>query len=42
MLDYDMILRTLHATLDVIIYMKDWDIVELLYDPLFKKRHAAQ
>jgi len=42
MLDYDMILRTLHATLDVVIYMKDWDIVELLYDPLFKKQHAAQ
>lgn len=42
MLDYDMILRTLHATLDVIIYMKNWDIVELLYDPLFKKQHAAQ
>lgn len=42
MLDYDMIQRTLHATLDVIIYMKNWDIVELLYDPLFKKQHAAQ
>lgn len=42
MLDYDMILHTLHATLDVIIYMRDWNIVELLYDPLFKKQHAAK
>jgi type IV secretion system protein VirB11 len=42
MLDYDMILRTIHATLDLIIYMKDWDVVELLYDPLFKKQNAAK
>lgn len=42
MLDYEMILRTVHATLDVVIYMKDWDIVELLYDPLFKKQHVAR
>ncbi|SEF11233.1 type IV secretion system protein VirB11 [Burkholderia sp. WP9] len=42
MLDYDMILRTIHATLDLIIYMKDWDVVELLYDPLFKKQNAAR
>ncbi len=42
MLDYEMILRTIHATLDLIIYMKDWDVVELLYDPLFKKQIAAR
>lgn len=42
MLDYEMILRTIHATLDLIIYMKDWDVVELLYDPLFKKQNAAR
>ncbi|TXC85491.1 ATPase, T2SS/T4P/T4SS family [Paraburkholderia azotifigens] len=42
MLDYKMILRTIHATLDLIIYMKDWDVVELLYDPLFKKQNAAR
>ncbi|MEN8517791.1 ATPase, T2SS/T4P/T4SS family [Burkholderia sp. RS02] len=41
-LDYDMILRTIHATLDVIIYMKDWNVVELLYDPLYKKQLAEQ
>ncbi|CAB3775056.1 ATPase, T2SS/T4P/T4SS family [Paraburkholderia humisilvae] len=42
MLDYDMILRTIHATIDVIVYMKDWDVVELLYDSLFKKKSAAK
>ncbi|BDC46117.1 P-type DNA transfer ATPase VirB11 (plasmid) [Paraburkholderia terrae] len=42
MLDYKMILRTIHATLDLIIYMKDWGVVELLYDPLFKKQNAAK
>jgi type IV secretion system protein VirB11 len=42
MLDYDMILRTIHATVDLVIYMKDWDVVELLYDPLFKKQNAAR
>jgi type IV secretion system protein VirB11 len=42
MLDYKMILRTIHATLDLIIYMKDWDVVELLYDPPFKKQNGAR
>jgi type IV secretion system protein VirB11 len=42
MLDYDMILRTIHATVDVVVYMEKWDIVELLYDPLFKKRNAGK
>lgn len=42
MIDYDMILRTLHATIDVIIYMQDWNVVELLFDPLFKKQHAMR
>lgn len=42
MLDYDMILRTVHATVDVIIYMRDWNCVELLYDPVFKKKHAKR
>jgi type IV secretion system protein VirB11 len=41
-LDYDMILRTIHATIDVVIYMRDWNVVELLYDPLFKKQNAEQ
>lgn len=42
MLDYDMILRTIHATLDVVVYMRDWNVIELLYDPLFKKQNAAR
>ena len=42
MLDYDMILRTIHATVDVVIYMHDWNVVELLYDPLFKKQIAER
>ncbi|EIF32247.1 Flp pilus assembly protein, ATPase CpaF [Burkholderia sp. Ch1-1] len=41
-IDYDMILRTIHATIDVIIYMRDWNVVELLYDPLFKKQNAER
>jgi type IV secretion system protein VirB11 len=41
-IDYDMILRTIHATIDVIVYMRDWNVVELLYDPLFKKQNAER
>ncbi|MET3625171.1 ATPase, T2SS/T4P/T4SS family [Burkholderia ambifaria] len=42
MLDYDAVLRTIHATIDVILYMENWDVVELLYDPLSKKQSAAR
>ncbi|MGF6996665.1 type IV secretion system protein VirB11 [Paraburkholderia sp. GAS32] len=36
-LDYDMILRAIHQTVDVYIFMKKWGVREILYDPRFKK-----
>lgn len=38
MLDYDLIMQTIHTTLDVIVYMERYNIVEILYDPVFKKK----
>lgn len=37
-LDYEMILRTIHRTIDVIVFMKDWEVKQVYYDPMFKKQ----
>lgn len=37
-LDYDLIMRTIHTTLDVVVYMEHYNIIEILYDPEFKKK----
>lgn len=37
-LDYGMILKRVMTTLDVIVHMKDWNITQVLYDPLHKKK----
>lgn len=37
-LDYNMILKRVNTTLDVIVYMENWNIVEVLYDPEHKKK----
>ncbi|WP_193061076.1 ATPase, T2SS/T4P/T4SS family [Halomonas sp. 3A7M] len=37
-LDYDLIMHTIHTTLDVVVYMEHYNIVEVLYDPEFKKK----
>lgn len=37
-LDYDLIMRTIHTTIDVVVYMEHYNIVEILYDPEFKKK----
>jgi type IV secretion system protein VirB11 len=39
-LDYEMILRTINRTIDVIIYMKNWEVKQVYYDPMFKKKCA--
>jgi len=36
-LDYDVIMKTLYTTIDVVVYMEHRQIVEVLYDPEFKK-----
>jgi len=41
-LDYDMIVRTIHRTIDVIIHMEKWEVKQVYYDPLFKKRVGQQ
>ena len=38
-LDYDVIMKTLYTTIDVVVYMEHRQIVEVLYDPAFKKRN---
>lgn len=38
LLDYDVIMRTVQATLDVVIYMKDLRITEVMYDPMAKRK----
>lgn len=37
LMDYELILKTINTTLDVIVYMECYNIVEVLYDPQFKK-----
>jgi type IV secretion system protein VirB11 len=41
LLDYDVILRTIIATLDVVVFMENRQVVEVLYDPAHKKRLLA-
>lgn len=41
LLDYDVIMKTINTTLDVIVFMENRQVVEVLYDPLFKKRQLA-
>ncbi|MEQ7964923.1 P-type DNA transfer ATPase VirB11 [Xanthomonas hortorum pv. pelargonii] len=41
LLDYEVIMKTIHTTLDVIVYMKNRQIIEVLYDPHFKKQQLA-
>lgn len=38
MLDYEMIMQTIKTTLDVVVYMEKRNIVEILYDPMEKKK----
>jgi type IV secretion system protein VirB11 len=38
LLDYDVIMKTINTTLDVVIYMKNREITEIMYDPLAKKQ----
>ncbi|MEV1797811.1 ATPase, T2SS/T4P/T4SS family [Pseudomonas aeruginosa] len=38
LLDYEVIMRTINATLDVVVYMEKREVLEILYDPLFKKQ----
>lgn len=42
LLDYDMIMKTIHTTLDVIVFMEKRQIVEVLYDPRFKKDELSR
>lgn len=37
-LDYEVIMRTVQATLDVVIYMKDRQVTEVMYDPMAKRK----
>lgn len=37
-LDYDMILKRVMTTLDVTVHMENWNITQVLYDPMHKKR----
>lgn len=37
-LDYNLILKRIMTTLDVVIYMENWNIKEVLYDPEHKKK----
>jgi len=41
MLDFDTILKTLYVTFDIVVFMRNRQVVEVFYDPTFKKRHAA-
>lgn len=38
MLDHEVIMKTIMTTLDVVVYMEKRDIVDVLYDPLAKKK----
>ncbi|HEB5398698.1 TPA: Flp pilus assembly complex ATPase component TadA, partial [Klebsiella pneumoniae] len=40
-LDYDVIMKTLYTTIDVVVYMEHRQIVEVLYDPAFKKAQLS-
>lgn len=40
-LDYEVIMRTINTTLDVVVYMENRQIVEILYDPEFKRKQLA-
>lgn len=37
-LDYDVIMKTIHSTLDIIVFMENRNIAEVLYDPMYKKK----
>lgn len=37
-LDYGLILKRVMTTLDVVVYMENWNILEVLYDPEHKKK----
>lgn len=41
LLDYSVIMKTINTTLDVVVYMEDRQIKEVLYDPVFRKRQLA-
>lgn len=41
LLDYEVIMKTINTTLDVIVFMKDRQIIDVLYDPHFKKQQLA-
>ena len=40
-LDYDVIMKTINTTLDVVVYMEKREVLEILYDPMFKKQAMA-
>lgn len=41
LLDEKMVLKKVNRTLDVIIHMENWNITEILYDPMFKRKLLA-
>ncbi|MEP9672888.1 ATPase, T2SS/T4P/T4SS family [Xanthomonas euvesicatoria] len=41
LLDYEVIMKTINTTLDVIVFMKDRQIIDVFYDPHFKKQQLA-
>lgn len=40
-MDYEQIMKKLHSTIDVVVYMERRQVKEVLYDPLFKKQQLA-
>lgn len=40
-MEYAQIMKKLHSTIDVVVYMEHRQITEVLYDPLFKKQQLA-
>jgi len=40
-LDYEVIMKTITTTLDVVVYMENREVLEILYDPVAKKKAMA-
>lgn len=40
-LDYSLVLKRVQTTIDVVVHMADWNVIEILYDPLQKKKILA-
>jgi type IV secretion system protein VirB11 len=39
--DYDVILKTVITTVDIVIYMADREVKEIYYDPLYRRRQLV-